>query len=282
MRGLNQGFVLAMFIVLNANHGPDETDFHYRRVKDICSEHFDVCSPRTSPMFQTLVGRIAAERGDAIDVAEGQTLEDAVWTFCKESNRCRPKGYKSTMAGYCAAVHDLRDLLPTWSQRLFENSVAAIELNMLTSKSLPVVKLAADPVAADPAAASEIDVTNPRKLTIADRTIRSCGGNAVVLSLALLSEDTHKLLVEIIVAVTTPTMLFSAESCRELKDVKRSQCWLVQMNQGRVYDHVLHTFDALRDEDLMVRLGFASSKPTASVASPGHRSYFIGKRHRKK
>ena len=260
--------MLAKMIVLNANHGPDETDFHYRRIKDAVTQHFETCTPTTSPIFQSLVGRIAAERGDAIQQEDDESIENAVWRHCKEYNRCRPKGYKAKTSRYCAIVHDIRDLLPAWSQREFECSVAAVELNMITGKTLKKIKLKADVVEGACGAELPKAAAKPTKLED-NKSIRSSGGNAVVLSLSLLSEPTHRLVCEIMVAATIPTMLFSADACRELKDHVRSEAWLIRQNEGGTFEHIFETFRALQDEDLLVKLGFSSSKPTAMVAKVG-------------
>ncbi len=119
-----------------------------------------------------------------------------MWEVLRTDNYYTRKGYKVNKGRFFSVVHDGLYLAKRWTSTLFEVAVPMIELDMCATKVLPKLQLKFD--GADPQ--SNPDTTSAKKLSVGDRSLRSCGANAVVIAAAMLSEDSHR---RLLISVTS-------------------------------------------------------------------------------
>jgi hypothetical protein len=191
--------------------------------------------------------------GGAFDCEDGLTQEQTLWRNLAENTIYKKKGYKCNISRFCAIVSEGRELRKRWTASLFEATVPAIEHNMINKAALAKIKLKTD--GADEASIN--DATSSKKLSVGDRTLRSCGVNAVVITMATLSDESHYRSLTHVIDGAIPTMHFGAHASRELRDVKRSQAWLLAQVRGGLFDHMLATLRIMVNEDFMREARFA-------------------------
>ena len=243
--------MMLLLIVLNLPHGPDESDLRFNQLRLCMTEHYRLCNPRTSPIFQKFENRILEERGEDLQPAEGETLTQCLWRTMGEETLYRPKGYKVNIARWVALVGDGRQLLGRWTHTLFDCTVPAIEHNMIPEKALAHITLKVNGADVDSA-----ESTSTKKVCPGDRTVRSCGANAVVMALMLLSEYTNRRLFAICISVATVSMHWAGHAARELRDVARSQAWLLGQLRRGLLSHVHSTLDILTEDEFTRVTGF--------------------------
>ena len=247
-----KNFMLLAMIAINLPHGPDETDLRFNQVRQTMTRYYSSTTPALSPIFQRLAGHMIKEKGDAVEPQHGESIEAALWRHLEQETYYKKKGYKTNKGRFHAVVHDGLELLSRWHCTLFEVTVPCIELDMIQTAALPKIKLAL--AGAD--VASNQESTSSKLVSAADRSLRSCGANAMVISLALLSDPSNRRILAIACCLAKPTMSWHGHASRELRDVKRSQAWLLEQVRGGAAMAAFEVFGVLKCADFLTVSGF--------------------------
>ena len=109
---------------------------------------------------------------------------------------------------------------------------------------------------ADPA--SNPDATSKKKLSTVDRTIKSCGANAVVIDLYLLSDDGYKRVINIWIKLSAPVVRWSPRASRDTRSVTSTQEWFKQEVLSGLTDCNCEILSVLEQDDFMTECGFHS------------------------
>lgn len=208
--------------------------------------HYEQQRPETSPIFAYLCADMLRERRD-LEAASNQSEELVLWDTLARETFYRKKGYKCNVGRFFAVVADSRRLISNWSATLFETAVPAIELGMIRSSLAEKVSLKMH--GADPA--SNQESTSKKVLSVGDRTLRSCGANAVVIGLSMLSDASHHRLLCCVTFLAEPVMEWHAAATRRLRSVDASQAWLLEQIRGGVCASVLQVFGQLENTDFL-------------------------------
>lgn len=124
-----------------------------------------------------------AERGLFL---EGGLSENQVWQYLRTQNLTRSKASKCNMSRFFGSIRRVRDLADTWPIEAFERTYDAIESDHLGNKNLfNAVQLASEAPAGD--AGDAVGPTNPHRLSVDAKTIRSMGNNAPGITVVTLS-----------------------------------------------------------------------------------------------
>ena len=84
----------------------------------------------------------------------------------------------------------MRKLTATWALTRFKVSVVTIEMDCIKARALPHIKVMT--FGADSDSQGEDNTTPNTVVSVDDRTLRSCGINAVCMAMAVLSNDNHR------------------------------------------------------------------------------------------
>ena len=95
------------FMVINAPHGPDDAGLRYRWLCHFTNDHYAASSPSIWPSFQQHYPAMVQELGDQIQQLFGETMQDAVWRFCRNRSLYGKKGHKTHMGRFGAVFHDV-------------------------------------------------------------------------------------------------------------------------------------------------------------------------------
>ena len=218
-----------LFMAINLPHGPEASDYRFKQIVDCTSEHFRCSSPRPSPLFQHLFPELAKELDGIVVPVDGETLEEAIWRHMHNNSMFKKNGNTAHIGRYGCIPHEGLKLLKVWNQALFEATVLAAEGHMINKKALTRVKLRT--VGADDA--FQLAGNGTSSLQEADRTLRSCGVNALVCTMATLSDFHNKRLLGLVAHIPKHVMDWSDNFNRELrKGVKHNQSWFVEQLEG--------------------------------------------------
>ena len=109
------------------------------------------------------------------------------------------KGYNTNQGRFLAVLADGSQFLSAWYLRLYMVTITAFLSDMIQTKQLPKIKL--KEAGADPASA---DTTSTKQISAGDRTLKEMGANAVVLTMALMSDIELLRLIAIITELSKP------------------------------------------------------------------------------
>ena len=252
-------FTMLMMIVMNLPHGPDETDVRYQQTKSTMTQHYNIASPATSPIFRMLSSEMIQE--NQLEKPDGMTELEALWAWLKQENLNRKKGYKVNKGRFMAVVHQGLELVRKWNTNLFEITVPSIELDFLQNKAMPKIKLAS--TGADEL--SNLSSTSSKRIDTGDRTLRTCGVNAMVISLAMLADESHRRVLGTICGLAEKTMDWHGHASRELRSVEKSQDWLLKQVQGDCCHSAFDVVSLLDNDDFLRLSGFLPSNPAVAA-----------------
>jgi hypothetical protein len=250
-------FLMLCMVLVNLPHGPDLSDMRFAQLRDCLMDHFRKCTNATSPLFQHGLADMLREWGGAVEPREGQSYPECLWELLEEDCFLRKKGYKCNIGRYLAFVSDGKKLIHRWATRKFEISVACVEFNMVTKGVLGKVRLCS--TGAD--IASNDKSTSASITSVAERTLKSCGLNAMCISLGLVNNDAHLRILAIHIGLAEPVKTWHSHASREQRDVVRNQAWLLEQARGGAIDHVYHVMDVLSNVDFLRQAKFL---PTTS------------------
>jgi hypothetical protein len=99
------GFMHLAMIIMNLNHGPDESDLRYVQIRESMMRHYDLCNLRTSPIFGHLLSQMLKEREGDLECCDGEPIE--VIVMCAN---CRLLGWAVVKATcfFCVSAPVLR------------------------------------------------------------------------------------------------------------------------------------------------------------------------------
>ena len=142
-----------------------------------------------------------------------------------------------------------------WSLNSFETSVVAIETSAVLKKALQHIKIATIGASSDSAGPDHS--TSKSVVGVDERTLRSCGVNAVCIAMAVLSHDGHRRLLCGIAHIAGSLLQAHTEASHNCRSVKGSQTWLLQQVEGKAMDQILTILDAFNSVEMLEAIGFA-------------------------
>jgi hypothetical protein len=246
---------MLLLIAANKDHGPDESDMRYNQLRDMMAEHMRNSTPGSSAVFQHLLSSMLRERSEELESVEGASLEVRLWTLLETWLAHKPKGSRTTCAQFMRVPRTLRELLSVWWSTVFSVTVPALELDMVTKNALPKVALRCS--GADDAAVAS---TSAKTVSVGDRTLRTCGVNAVVITMGAMSNPCHHRLASIVEGTARPTTHWQGHGNKECRSGPSSQKWFLDQLGGDLCKHVHETLTVDLSLDFLDRCGFLAQQ----------------------
>ena len=144
-------------------------------------------------------------------------------------------------------------------------SVPCVGLDMIKKAALPKIKM--QTAGAD--VASHADTTSAKKVSVGDRTLRTCGVDAMVIAMAMLSDSGHLRLLSITTTLAQLTKAWHASSSRELRDVGGSQAWLLAQVRGAACKQAYIVIGLFLDPDFLQGASFVPTGGMYSLVNCG-------------
>lgn len=250
--------MLLLMICMNLCHGPNDSQLRLAQIVETMESHYHNHTPATSPFFKSMQRQILDE-WQHLESVEGEAFELTVWRSMAEASFFRRVGDKVCMARFLAIIGGGRGLVAKWHTFLFEVSVTAVELGFVNAKMAPKIKLRSSGASGP----SERETTNRRHITDADRTVRSCGSNAVGISFAILSDTNNLRILATVVKFSEPTMSWMGMASRELREVGSSRDCVLRQVRHQCMDNINHTLAVFYQEDFLRKALFITTSSEA-------------------
>lgn len=98
--------------------------------------------------------------------------------------------------------------------------------------------------------------TNPRRLESADRSLRSCAENAVLISAMVFGEKTHQRLVQCFLCGLSVLRKWTRRALQDLRSVDANERWIVDEAAGRTTAHICEIVAQLQSSEALEKVGF--------------------------
>ena len=239
---------LLLLISWHLPYGPNDDEYR-RHQLDQSMTHFFAVNTDQSPLWQEHCQEIVQdlEEGGIILFARDKPVEEEAFEYAKSVSILSKNGRRTSNCRFggplAAAIYNL----PLWGLHLFQRQYCALKLGHLQSpKTLQKLTVRFRNLQEGD------EVTNPRKINIESRALRSCASNALVVSVMVLMEKDHKRIVQMIVQIAENMKSWHTRQNVELRDVYRTKTWLIQQLDGDLmlyfysYVAVLEDVNALR------------------------------------
>lgn len=149
---------------------------------------------------------------------------------------------KTTFCRFMDIVTAAEKSFGCWHRDLFERSTVALDLGFLRGKAFEA-RVMARREHIDEVGESNAS-TNPKRLKVDDRAIRSCATNAVAISVMMLDSDDNRRAVACVLAAARPVKTWHCFQSETLRQSSRSKELLI--NQVGKSGYMNHIKDILR------------------------------------
>ena len=133
-------------------------------------------------------------------------------------------------------------MVTKWTLVKFELGVCGIEEDLLKKKALPHIQL----VTSGADVASRVAEEGPSKgvVTVDDRTLTSCGVNAIVMALAVTADEKHGRLLAGIVIISDAILEWHGHQSRSCRSVEGNKAWLLEQPGGAAMQQISDIIDS--------------------------------------
>lgn len=235
LRAINKNqFWLLYVISLNLPHGPDKEESRHLQLQETVDSLLEQHCPQSCALFGEFCGRIHRELKDAgIEFAGERSIEEEVWQYMKDRQRCRRKGRRIQLSRFLGSLQSASDNLKHWSVDAFERTFCALELDFLRGKKFERLVLRG----AEPAAEGG-RTTSISKVGFEEKTLRSCAANSVAISVMVLSDYENKRTVDILVGSSRHLLQWQARQSHVLRSAPECADWMASQADGGAIAHV--------------------------------------------
>ena len=243
-------FILLMLITWNLPWSPDDESMRRDQLEEVLNNTYNTVRMEDCAEFIEYAPKMVQELQAAGFKFPGvESIEVELWKFLKARAAMRRHGRKTSMVRFGAALSKLKEERGLWTVTLFERTVMAVDLDFLSGAAMM------KKVALKGGSAEGIDVesgalpsTNPKKVQLADRTLRGCAQNNVGVSILTLGEPDHQRTAAIIDAVMDLLLKMHGEQNQALRSVGDAEKWFYKMIvEGQFMRNMTNYFSKLED-----------------------------------
>ena len=212
---------------------------------DEAMKHFYAINTEESPLFQNHCLDTAQDLEEAgiITFPRERPLEEEVFEYVRSQSLVAKTGRRRSNCRFGGTLAAAIFNLPLWGIQMFQRQYTAAKLGHLSRKKI-LEKLTVRFKALD----EEDPLTNPKKITVESKALKSCCKNALVVSVMVLMEKDHKRLVQIVVNIPLPMKKWHTEQNKELRDGYSTEAWLVRQLHGDLMQYFYSFLEQLCDQ----------------------------------
>ena len=251
-------FWLLMTVSWNLLDGPDQNAYRLHQIRASNQDILERTSPRTNLVFMELCPRIAKELKDAgVELPGEQDSDFEIWQYWANFQANRAKLSRTSTNRFQALLDRAKHALTgTWSIDYFERLHLALELDMLKGKKFAERMT----VRASSVAGSSKESDGQREPTkiaqIEDKTLKGVCQNAVGISIAMLSDYTHKRVVESVFYSLDHIRRWRSDMARRCKSADECLDFLVEMATTGLGAHIGEGLDVLTNKATLDLMSF--------------------------
>lgn len=246
---------LLLLISWNLEHGPYSDRHRHNQLQESLKQLLENRSPQQVPLFLHLAPWMAKdlEVGGLATFPRDRPLEEELWEWLRERSKRRPLGRRVSTNRFGGTQHAALQHRPLWAVELFERTFLALELDFLSGQRFLDRLL----VKTNKGTSLSEGGTDPRRLQVDDKALRSCCANAVTVSVFTLDDMGHRRVVDIVLVCQRPLDEYHIHQNRVLRDVPASRTWLLEQLCGGVGRHLKAFWQILQDISSLTDAGFS-------------------------
>ena len=246
-------FFLLMLVTLNLEHGPWDCDTRHAQVQEGWAETASIHTSSTSVLFQHHLPNMIYQLRHVLEKMDFiGPVDNAVFDMTHQEPLLKKKGYKKRNARFMDLRRGLKELLPKWSVKCCQYEHVAIEMGMVSQKQIEKLKKGVAPAIKE---TQDPNSTSAAVLTLDDKVVRGTCQNALVISVAMLSEGSHYHLCAIVVACTEPVDSWHSTQNKALRSEAESIKWVVKQLEGDFWKHCRDILGTMRDVKVLASVG---------------------------
>lgn len=245
---------LLLLVSWNMVYGPDDDNLRLHQLREAMESCFKKHTPRSCPLFLELAPEMLKNLEEhGVQFSGEEDAETELWKWLEKRQKFVKAGRKTNLNRFQGSVTTAQRSLPYWWVDAFERVYTCLELDMMKGRQfMQRLVLRSGPAEE----VGETGSTNPKKLTIESRSLKSCCQNSLVVSALVLSDPSNKRLTEMVVASTTPVMTWHTHQNRTLRSVDGSESWLKSQIAGELAKHFSDIVAQLCDPVMLDQCGF--------------------------
>ena len=252
-------FWLLFLIVLNVPFGPDDDQGRLHQFREVLKHVFSTRTPSTTPVFQEFSTNMVKELEASGIVFSADDTEMELWNHCAARATFSREGSKVNLNRYQGSLKAAQRFLPLWSTHAFETIHTALELDFLKGKRLEerlVIKAGLAEHVGEGGG-----TTNPVRVTLEDRSLRSCCQNSVAIAALVLAGPNNQRVVSLIVNASESLLDWHTHQAQELRDVTRTSAWLLAQISGGIDGHINTILRSVATVKVLDKCGFSGLRP---------------------
>ena len=248
-----KGLWLLMLVSWNLPWGWEREALRLQELRDSMKELFSLFNARNCCLFLELVSEIIEDHEMADIIYPGEADPDLECWHQVHARVCLQKfGRRTTMCRFLGSLTTAKEMLPRWGEDKFIRTYLAVEKDMLKGGKL-MTSISVGPADAVTEGGGS---TAPHRVGIVEKTARGSGGNAVVISVLMLSEPMNKKIVQIVVSLAGPTLKWHQHQNSTLRDATASSDWIKKQIAGDFMSSVCQTVQLLTNDGIIGEVGF--------------------------
>lgn len=247
-------FKTLMLAAYNVQHGPWSEDTRFSQVLEGLDEVYQQETPASCPLFCALAPLMMSDlKAECDDV---QDAEEFLWERLFEDGPWRIKYSKVNGGKFLAAIQKFRQEQPWFHMRLFGYLYLALELDMLSG--MKVEKLLARRPPEDGALPNE-DHVFLRRPPPEEVVIRNSCKNAIVMAVAMFSDDDNLVRQKVISVCSEPWRVWFSDQSHRLRNVHASLAWDAEQVSGAYMMVCYSTMALLESPSAATDMGFETA-----------------------
>ena len=248
--GLQQVWLLYL-VDWNLPYGPDDEYGRMQQLREANDHLYSSNSPGTMALFQEFCPEIKLElEAQGVDLP-GLDIEQDIWEgrsrLCKEGTRVNLNRFQG-------ALYKAKKKINCFAIEAFERIYCGLELDFLRGRRFAeklILKAGGKEVVTEGSSS-----TNPVRVGLEDRGIRSCCANNVAISCMVHSDPTNKRIMSTVVTCAGDMLKWHTDANRAGRSVTGWAEWAEGQINGDYMAHVCTLLETIRSPDKLRAMGF--------------------------
>ena len=258
-------FWVLMMVTWNVASGPRADNTRWADLLASWQRMFNNLTPATCPLFQEAYPSIEKRlRGLGLVSGYGDCTQE-VWKYCKANPPTTRPVPKVNFNRFFSTQRKAAQDLDVWTEQKLNVTTLALDEDMLRGKVLQKI------VVRQPGlenVATTRQTTDSNLPTYCDKALRNIKSNAVVVAVAMRSEEENKFVVASVVEASAPTERAHSHQNTTCRDVVHTSEWLKEQASGAFFKHVNETFAVLRSPSSLTSCGVLLAHELDARESP--------------
>ena len=240
----------------NLVFGPDDEHGRMMQLREAVQDCYTRNTPGTCALFLAFCKDIKKEREAAGVEFPGVSIEDEVWALMRARQKFAKEGSRVNMNRFMGSLHRAKDKVNLFATEGFERLYCGLEMDFLKGRRFQeklVIKAGEKELVTEGES-----TTNPVRLGLEDRGIRSCAQNNVAVSCLIHADPHNKRIMQIVVTIADDLLQWHTKQNKEGRSVQAWEKWAINQIDCGFMTHVCNIFKSTQTNDGLKRMGFRS------------------------